>query len=327
MLKTVVKTFLIALLISTCAFSASAWDDAGHKLSAYIAWQRMTAQAREQATRILLAAPEDADLSVFYSSDSRSAATKQRELFMIAATWADIVRDRKFKERYDKYHHGNWHYADTFWTTTGGKIEYLKSDEDGGKAVEKLYDFEKTLRDASESDQEKAIALAWILHLGGDIHQPLHTSARITEFEPKGDQGGNLFLLNPKETPRERSENLHWFWDSIVGRNIARQNDACDTDYLPPIANSMMKKYPYARTQNRLALGNFNEWQKESFAYNPTDVFSNDLIRFQTPSAKYKKNAFRLAEQQLALAGYRLGEMLNQILGGDATTNNAAKKN
>ena len=322
------KIFLLLILSIGLSFPIFAWDDAGHKLSAYIAWQRMTPQAREQAAKILLAAPEDADLSVFYSSDSRSQATKQRELFMIAATWADIVRDRKFKERYEKYHHGNWHYADTFWSATGGKIEYLKVDEEGGKAVEKLYDFEKTLRDASESEAEKAIALAWFLHLTGDLHQPLHTSARVTELEPKGDQGGNTFLLNPKDTPRDRSENLHWFWDSIVGRNIARQSDACDTDYLPPIANQMMKKHPFARAQNRLALGDFNEWQKQSFTLNPSDVFSPDLIRFQTPPAKYKKNAFRVAEQQITLAGYRLGEMLNQILGGataNASVNNQKK--
>ena len=314
MLKITAKVFLIILPILTFTFPASAWDDAGHKISAYIAWQRMSPEAREKAAKILLAAPEDSDLSVFYLQDSRSAAAKQRELFMIAATWADIVRDRKFKERYDKYHKGNWHYSDTFWQTVNGKTEYLKDAEEGGKAVEKLYDFEKVLRDASASDEDKAIALAWILHLGGDIHQPLHTSARVTELEPKGDQGGNLFLLTPKDAAR--TENLHWFWDSIVGRNIPRQNDACDSDYLPPLAESFMKKYPAAKMQNRLAPGQFDEWQKQSFALNQTAVFSPDLIRYQMPSAKYKKKAFNVAEQQLALAGYRLGEMLNQIFGG-----------
>ena len=313
MLKITAKIFLIILPLLTFTFSAAAWDDAGHKLSTYIAWQRMTPQVREKAIKILLAAPEDSDLSVFYLQDSRSDAAKQRELFMLASTWADIVRDRKFKARYDKYHKGNWHYSDTFWQTVNGKIEYLKEAEEGGKAVEKLYDFEKVLRDKSASDAEKAIALAWILHLGGDIHQPLHTSARVTELEPKGDQGGNLFLLTPKGTPRENSENLHWFWDSIVKRNIPRLNDACDSDYLPPIGEAMMKKHPFAKMRNRLALGEFDEWQKESFAFNPTTVFSPDLIRYQKPSEKYKIRAMRLAEQQIAFAGYRLGEMLNQI--------------
>ena len=304
---------LIACFVLTVP--ALAWDDTGHKLTGYIAWQQMTPAARERAISILLSAPEDADLSVFFMQDSRSLGARQRELFMIATTWADIVRDRKFKNRYDKYHKSNWHYADTFWRQENGRAQILpKPDgEEGGKAVEKLFDFEKVLKSSSASNADKAIALAWILHLGGDIHQPLHTSARITELEPKGDQGGNLFLLTPKDTPRDKSENLHWFWDSITMRNIPRKNDACDTDYLPPLAAQMMKKHPYAKMQNRLSLGAFDKWQEESFKVAIDEVFPPTLVRYQTPPAAYKKRAFQISQEQIALAGYRLGAMLNQI--------------
>lgn len=320
------KIFLLLIFIIGLSFPISAWDDTGHKLTAYIAWQRMTPEVREKAIKILLSAPEDSDLSVYYLPyGGRSEAARRLDLFMIAATWADIVRDRKFPNRFEKYHKGNWHYSDTFWRQVNGKVEPVSDMEEGGKAVEKLYEFEKVLRDASASDADKAIAMAWILHLGGDINQPLHTSARVTELEPKGDQGGNLFLLNPPDTPRERSENLHWFWDSIVGRNAARKNDACDADYLPPIAAAMTKKHPFAKLENRLALGNFDEWQKQSFALNPTDVFSADLKRFEKPSEKYKRNAFRVSQEQIALAGYRLGEMLNRILGESGAQNSAAE--
>ena len=309
------------LLIS--ALSVSAWDDTGHKISAYIAWQRMSPEVREKAVKILLSAPEDSDLSVLYPNDSRSEMTKKRELFMLASYWSDIVRDRKFDVRYKKYHKGNWHYADTFWRSDNGKFEELQGFEEGGQAVIKLYEFDKVLRDAAVPDADKAIALAWILHLGGDIHQPLHTSARVTEIEPKGDQGGNLFSLTPEGTPRERSENLHWYWDSIVRNSVVRKKDAGDSAFLPPIADAMMKKFPFAKMQSNLALGNFDEWQKQSFKFNPTNVFSADLIRYQMPTAKYKKNAFRVSQQQLAMAGYRLGEMLNQILGSNSTSANA----
>lgn len=308
------KKFLVALILTICSIvSVSAWDDAGHKLTAYIAWQRMTPEAREAAIKLLLAAPEDSDLSVFYLQDSRSDAAKKLELFMIAATWADIVRDRKFDVRYKKYHKSNWHYSDYFWKQNGSKAEMIEHSEEGGMALEKLAEFDKVLRDSAASDADKAIALAWILHLGGDIHQPLHTSGRITDLEPKGDQGGNLFLLTPPDT--KPSDNLHWFWDSIVGRNIPRTNDACDSDYLFPIASAMLKKYPFEKFQNSLALGNFEEWKKESFAYNPTDVFSADLKRNEMPSEKYKKHALEVSEKQLTMAGYRLGEMLNDIFG------------
>jgi hypothetical protein len=307
--------FLLAAFFLSATVSAQAWDDAGHKLTGYIAWQQMTPAARERAINILLAAPEDSDLSVFFMQDSRSQEARRLELFMIATTWADIVRDRKFKNRYDKYHKSNWHYADTFWRQENGQPRILSKPEgeEGGKAVEKLYEFEKVLKDASASNAEKAIALAWILHLGGDIHQPLHTSARITETEPKGDQGGNLFLLTPKETPREQQVNLHWFWDSIVGRNAPRRADACDSDYLPPIAARIMKKYPPTKMQSRLALGDFNRWQQDSFQVATAELFPPTLIRFQTPSEKYKKRAYEISQEQIALAGYRLGAMLNQI--------------
>jgi hypothetical protein len=188
-------------------------------------------------------------------------------------------------------------------------------NEDGGKAVEKLNEFGKVLKDAAAADEEKAIALAWILHLGGDIHQPLHTSARITELEPKGDQGGNLFLLTPKDTPRERSENLHWFWDSILGRIVPR-NDMSDAEYISLIGDSIMNKYPPAEMMNRLETGNFRQWQQEGVKLATTDVFSPDLIRYEKPSAKYRRNAFKVSEEQMALAGYRLGAMLDQILAG-----------
>ena len=271
---------------------------------------------REKVIKILLSAPEDSDLSVFYLPGSRSEEAKRLELFMIGTTWADIIRDRDFKIRFEKYHKSNWHYADTFWTHENGIAKIVENpNEEGGKAVEKLFEFEKVLKDPNAPNADKAIALAWILHLGGDIHQPLHTSARITELEPKGDQGGNLFLLTPKDTPRNQQVNLHWFWDSIVGRNVSRKNDACDADYLLPIAAKMMKKYPFAKSQNQLSLGKFDIWQQESFKIATTELFPSTLIRFQTPTENYKKNAFKISQQQIALAGYRLGAMLNQIFG------------
>ncbi len=311
-----VKILLVLTLFISLASSVLAWDDTGHKLTAYIAWEQMSPQAREKVIKLLLSAPENSDLSVFYLQDSRSDEVKKRELFMIASTWADIVRDRKFKVRYEKYHQGNWHYADTFWREANGKVEIIdESEESTGKAVEQLFAFDKSLRDANVSDADKAIALAWILHLGGDIHQPLHTSARVTDLEPKGDQGGNLFLLSPKDAKGENRLNLHWYWDSIIGRNIPRKNDACDSDYLPTIAKKITKKHPFAKMQSRLELGMFDKWQQESFRIASTEVFPPTLKRYEVPSEGYKKRAFAISQEQIALAGYRLGQMLNQIFG------------
>lgn len=311
-----IKFILLTIILCLASVPALAWDDAGHKLTSYIAWQQMTPTTRERVIKILRSAPEDSHLSAFYLQDSRSEAAKQLELFQIAATWADIVRDRNFKTRYEKYHKSDWHYSDTFWRVSNGKIEIIENfSEPKGKAVDQLFAFDKVLRNPAAPDAEKAIALAWVLHLGGDIHQPLHTSARVTELEPKGDQGGNLFQLTPQGTVRENQVNLHWFWDSIVGRNQPRQADACDSAYLPEVAREMMKKHSLDKMKNRLAVGQFDQWQQESFKIATTELFPPTLIRFQMPSDAYKKRAFQISQQQIALAGHRLGAMLNQIFG------------
>lgn len=311
------KKFVIAsALLLSFGVTTFGWNDVGHKISAYIAWQRLSPAAREKIIAILSKAPEESGLAELYPQDSRSAATKQREFFMMAAYWSDIIRDRNFPQRY-KFHRSNWHYADTFWKLENGKVTIIPNpNEDGGKAVEQLGESEKTMRNSAASDAEKAIAIAWFMHLSGDIHQPLHTSARVTDLEPKGDQGGNLFLLTPKDTPRESQMNLHWYWDSIVNRSIVRKNDAPDAVYLIPIANKIMKKFPFAAFGSNLELSDYSAWQKESFAIASVDVFPESLARERMPSAAYRKQAFKISEKQLAKAGYRMGETLNGIFGG-----------
>lgn len=320
-MKNLFTKLLFLIIINTVfVFTVSAWDDTGHKLTAYIAWEQMSPAAREKAVKILLSAPEDSDLSVFYLQDSRSAAAKQRELFMIASTWADIVRDKNFKTRYSKYHHGTWHYLDTFWREENGKVVLVPEIEsDKENALERLFAFDKMMRDASASDADKAIALAWFLHIGGDIHQPLHDSGRVTKYDPKGDQGGNLFMLSSKGAKGDARLSLHWYWDSIIGRNIPRVNDACDSDYLPPLAQEIMKKYPASKLQNKLELGKYDEWQKEGFQIASTKLYPASLKFGEMPSDNYKKMAFEISEEQIALAGYRLGATLNQIFGSSDT--------
>ncbi|HXH69308.1 MAG TPA: S1/P1 nuclease [Pyrinomonadaceae bacterium] len=308
--KHVISLFLV-IFYSVFVSSVSAWDDTGHKVTAYIAWQQMTPEVRAKAVNLLLSAPEDSHLSVYYAAGSRSASAKELELFMIASTWADIIRNRDFKVRFEKYNQGPWHYADIFWKQTNGKAEIMENRSEG-QAIAKLYDFEKNLKDNSVSDAEKAINLAWFLHVGGDVHNPLHNASRITETEPKGDQGGNLFLLSPPDA-KENRVNLHSYWDSILGRNILRENDACDSDYIALIAQKITKRHPFSQMKNRLKLGDYKEWNNEGFKLLNQEVYLDELKRGELPSKKYQDRSFATGQEQIALAGYRLAEMLNRI--------------
>jgi len=309
--RAAIFTFFLVFIFTG---SLCAWDDVGHKTTAYIAWQRMTPAAREAVIKILRAGPEDSDISAFYMQyGPEPEQTRKLEYFMLMATWADIVRDRALENRYRKYHKSNWHYEDTFWKQVGGKAEIVPNPEEGGQAIDRLLEYDKVIRNTSAGDKDRAVAIAWIMHLVGDIHQPLHTSGRVTDLEPKGDQGGNLFLLTPQGTARENQLNLHWFWDSIIGRNVPLKGDTCERDYIESIGDRIMKRYPYRSVAAAVKPGAYEDWRKESFDLATTQVYTPDLVRFQMPSEKYKKNAFRISERQLALAGYRLADTLNQV--------------
>lgn len=309
---------LFFVIIVGTSSSAFGWDDSGHKISAYIAWQRMTPDVREKVVKILLTAPEDSTIGSYYMPyGSQNVDARKRDYFMFMATWADVIRDRNFDARYKKYHKSNWHYDDIFWTRKDGKIEELPKPEDGGQALARISEYVATIG-GNASDSQKAVAIAWLQHLIGDIHQPLHTSARVTDREPKGDQGGNLFLLTPEGTPRDKQENLHWFWDSIVVRNKPNKDDKCDIDFLEPLAIDFMKKYPFEKMRDRLVLNDPAAWAKESLTLAQKDVFSADLKRFEFPSDKYKKRGLEIAEQRLTMAGYRMGEIFNQAFGAQA---------
>jgi hypothetical protein len=60
----------------------------------------------------------------------------------------------------------------------------------------------------------RAKMLRYLIHLVGDMHQPLHEISRCTPGLPHGDAGGNAFKLDYKFT------SLHWLWDEAMGTQI-----------------------------------------------------------------------------------------------------------
>jgi hypothetical protein len=297
------------------ASSAFGWDDVGHKISAYIAWDRMTPAARERAFKVLMAAPEDSHLSALYPSDSRADEVKRRELFMIASYWPDIARDPKFPVRQQKYHRGTWHYKDNFWKEADAAVvPVLNLPVAAENSIERLEFFDALLRDPGKPDAEKAIAIAWLLHIGADTHQPLHCTSRVTELEPTGDQGGNLFLLEPRDPNKTLHDNIHWYWDSIIRQSEPRVGSEtdCDAKYLLRLARRIMKKHP-AGEMGDLRAGQFEQWRLEGYEIATKQVYAG-LKRHEAPSQKYKKWAYGVAQKRVALAGYRLAELFNKAL-------------
>ncbi|MCI0692107.1 S1/P1 nuclease [candidate division KSB1 bacterium] len=303
------QAMLVLFLLSGSTY---AWNDTGHKVVSRIAWEYMTPQTRAKVIALLMSAPSDADLANLLATDARPQPVREREFFLRASTWADMMRDGKFSARREKYHQSPWHYINFFWESAPDGTPRDRADmkAEPENIVVRLQLLQSMLADASQEQSQRAIALAWVLHLVGDIHQPLHNSARVTATEPEGDRGGNLFTL---DTTGARVRNLHSFWDGILNLTFNQKPVESDEAFINRIAQSIVVHHPQAKMQSRLKPGEFAAWAREGDASAKSAVYPSWLRRYEMPPEKYRKRAYRVAEPALALAGYRLAEMLNRL--------------
>lgn len=316
-------TLALALFVPQ---SALAWNATGHQVVAGIAWDNMTPAARRNAITLLQAAPADACLLDLFPTDSRPVAERQREFFMRASTWPDIVRPGEEDTRAcTRFHRRDWHFINYFWEGlsggAGGNAPQDREDIEVPEvnAVERLKLFRPLVACSTAAcgtpQETRATTLAWVLHLVGDIHQPLHTSARVTSRprEREGDQGGNLFKLGPNND----SLSLHSFWDGIIDRSIERRQEERDNNhaYLNRVVGLIVQEHPRSGMTARLRPGEFEAWSLEGLETTKRVVYPQSLQRAQMPGDDYRRTAFNTSREAIALAGYRLADLLNQMLG------------
>ncbi len=303
--KILLLTFVFALFAHPLYLTA--WNETGHQVTAAIAWENMTETTRQKVTEIMLQAPEDSDLLTFFDENDELGAKKY---FMSAAYWPDVVRDRDKRDRWQKYHMGTWHYIGTYWKQTdNGPVETTGLLEDEN-VVERLEYFRTTLPDPDVPASEKAVQIAWVLHLVGDIHMPLHNTSRVTEETPDGDRGGNSFDLG-----EGWPWNLHAFWDSIIDIAEPKADSVDSFDYYISKANDISKLHPRSDFEERaqVKIQDAEAWNREGRDITMQSVYLPYLKQGEKPPARYTDNAYNIARQRLALSGYRMAEYLNQI--------------
>ncbi len=247
------KRFLICIPIFLSVLFG--WGKTGHRIVGYIAEQHLTDDAKRGVTSIL----GHTNLAMF-------------------STWADEIKsDPKWNHAYD------WH-----WTTIpdGEKFEAGKLS---GKAVEKVQEFLTLLKSGNGTQTENEVALKFLVHLIGDLHQPLHVGNGK-------DRGGND--VNVKWFGK--STNLHAVWD---------------TDLIDH------QKLSYTEYGDYLLLGLTDKQRLEWIKADIFDVISESQdLRGQTYD--YDKNNLKwdyfyeskeLLERRLLQGGIRLAGMLNRV--------------
>lgn len=283
-----------------------AYNEAGHMVSgsvAYAVLQKEYPETLKQVVAILKKHPQ-------YDEWKRKlneipAEDRDQFLLMLAARWPDDARGNK------QYNHPKWHYVDFPWRPEGQPESLALREPEEENALSAMKENLEILK-RDLPDSEKAIAICWVAHLAGDIHQPLHTISAITQDLPHGDAGGTKVFIIPPGF--EKPLSLHFFWDDLILNNdcfdMARRR-AMELQAKPDFAKEKLIE---------LAEPDYHKWAKnESFELAKKVVYRNGALVVATDPSRavllpedYPVQAKMTAERQIVLSGYRLAALLNQ---------------
>jgi hypothetical protein len=237
-------------------------------------------------------------------------------LFMMAARWADDIRGQP------QYDHPRWHYINFPYVPEGQpeSVHPLPPDQENI-----LEGFQVNVRVAQgkSTDADKAVALCWLFHLVGDVHQPLHATGMFTTAYPQGDRGGNL--VNVRVTEGGKAINLHFLWDGLL---LGSENTRTTRN----LAAKLLARPEFARDRlPELKESSFEKWAKsESLPLAKEVAYGNGKVQGNpdpdlAPALPegYTTRAKAVAERRIVLAGYRLADLLKQTFAGQDAQPNA----
>lgn len=306
-------TPLFLFVLTCCLFQPNvwAWGRTGHMIAASIAYRTLPGDLRAHYTDYLRHHPDFDQWEADF--DSVPAGISLGEyLFMRASVWPDEIRGQRTQPP-SPYNHPTWHYTNfPLKKEAGFPMEPTLTPEND--VLFGITEAQRVMSSTTASDEEKAAHVAWLLHLIGDLHQPLHAVAWVNDTYPTGDRGGNDYYVRAE--PDGQPLRLHGFWDGLFGRDDnARHihNEAIRLSALFP-----------QDTLDELRDTETLDWAMESRALGISHVYRegtlNGTDRANQQAAPvlpegYTKAAKEVAERRIALAGYRLAQRLQGIGG------------
>ena len=258
-MKILCRLVFSAFLLSMCVQDILAWGQKGHDVTCEIAERHLDCRARKAVKKLL-----EGKSMVYWSN------------------WLDNASHTP-EYAYTK----TWHYKNI-----DAGVAYEDAElEPKGDVVTAIHKQLELLKDKASSTDSKRLALKMLIHLVGDLHQPMHMGH-------KSDLGGNQWkvLFFGKE------RNLHGIWDSDVlegGHKWSYEEWATEVDVL----NRKQRK--------EICRGTLDDWGRETFAV-ATEVYNCTPINSKL-SYDYQARWIPVIEQQLLKGGIRLAYLLNGV--------------
>ena len=263
-MRLLIAAFMVTAFASTAAI---AWGGDNHRVICGIAWEETTPAARARIAEIL-------------GLDGRDA-------FAESCLWADLYRDEGHKET------EGWHYVNVPMGATA--IDIARDCREPASCALVQIARQINILKGKAPQPEKAMALKFLGHIAGDIHQPLHAGHAE---DRRGGTFKGTFLGQPYD--------FHWLWDDGLTTAVHRP--------WRDVANELRVKATQA--QRRAWLKSVPlDWANESLALaNSPGLDYTDRGKPFELGADYQQKQLPIIYDRLSRAGVRLGGLLTQAL-------------
>jgi hypothetical protein len=297
------KWIFVVVLVALFAGNALAWDDGGHLLIGEIAARRLRPEVvREMEALIPLL-------------DRQFNGGKPYNLVTVGV-WLD---DQRGLGKANPW--GCWHYVD-FPVGAGAN----PPEPPPPHALWGLDQAAVVLVNRENPAAERAIALAQVIHIVGDIHQPMHAADRR-------DRGGNEVGIMPLTPGGNGPANLHAFWDaayrfdgvngvvSELGSRLPRSawpKRVNEPGWVAREASAFLELKQALTPPGAPGTRPWVAWAHETYAIACQSAWPAGAVPKGPPmtlSPEFVHEAHGIAQAQIVKAGVRLGDLLSALLG------------
>lgn len=251
--------FVVTIIFVITGFTKiNIWGPTGHRATGEIAEKHLTKRTKKKIDKLL-----------------------QGESLAFVSTFGDQIKSDK---KYRKYN--AWHYVNM---PLDGNYETAEKNPKGDLVTGINYCIE-TLKNETSSQEDKRFCLKMLVHLIGDLHQPMHIGQRE-------DKGGNTIQVQWFK----KGTNLHRVWDSnmIDEWGMSYVELANNTKELSKVEIEAFQK------------GTIIDWVKDT--HQLTKKVYTSVEKGENLSYRYSYDYFPIVREQLQKGGIRLAKVLNDI--------------
>lgn len=303
-----IKWILLIMGLLIIPNLANAWNYTGHVVIAQIAYDNLTPTAKQKADKLAdiiydnLPEYQQHNLVKYYPNASTFAKIAELpDVWRKENLWVIFTNNITIPPfnllLYSLVSTRSFHYINLPYPASSQCQEFQPFNVVW--AINKL----ETSFHSAKSANTQAVLMVLEEHYIGDIHQPLHTISRV-DNNCNNDEGGNDFCIRWNSYHDKCFKSLHSLWDSGVGYIYPNEN-------VQSIVYDLEQQYPKSQFVDNLQDTDPMDWAKANYSY---ANFIYSLTEGERPTPQYYQQGQSIAKKQLALAGYRLAEVLNSQL-------------